>query len=79
MFPIIHVPISRKVVLGFLTAAVASGLQTVGVYDLPTDVAAWVATGSGLAVAYGVPEGVKFLDYAAEKLGLKVVDFEDTP
>lgn len=71
-------PISRKVVAQGAVGLIVAGLAQLGVVDLPDEWETWLTVGSGLAAGVAVPEAVKFLDYAAERLGLKVVDFEDT-
>lgn len=74
--PLIHVPVSRKLLLGALAGAVGAGLQAVGLYHVPADVQGWISTGEFLLVGYGVPEGVKFLNWAAKRAGLPV-DFDE--
>lgn len=79
-----RVPISAKyvatAVTGLLASGAASVLALVGVYDVSADVQTWITTGAGFAGAaaggFAKSEGVKFLDYAAERLNLKLIDFE---
>jgi hypothetical protein len=74
--PKIRIPISRKVVSQGIVGGVTLGLGKLGLYDLGAWLP-WVSTGAGLAAGVAVPEAVKFLDYAAERLGFKMIDFTD--
>lgn len=74
--PLIHIPVSRKLILGALAGAVGAGLKAIGLYDVPADVQGWISTGEFLAVGFLVPEGVKFLDWAAKKAHVPV-DFDE--
>lgn len=84
MFTLIRVPISAKYVAtavsGLIVAGVASVLATVGVYDVSPEIQTWITTGAGFAGAaiggFAKSEVPKFLDYAAERLNLKLIDFE---
>lgn len=81
-----RVPISAKYVATAVTGGILAGvsalLGTVGVYEVSASVQGWITMGAGLAGAaaggFMKEEGVKFLDYAAERLNLKLVDFEGT-
>lgn len=72
MLPIANVPVSRKVVATFIVTGIAALLRAVGVYESPAEVTAWIVTGAGLAAGVAVGEGSKYLNYAAERLGLPV-------
>lgn len=74
--PLINVPISAKVVATFIVAGISALLRTFGVYEAPADVTAWITVGAGLAAGAAVGEGSKYLNYAAERLGLPV-HFDD--
>jgi hypothetical protein len=76
--PLFRIPISRKLVLGALAGAVGALLQALGIYSVSPQVQGWISTGEFLLVGAVVPEAVKFLDYAAERIGLSL-RAEDTP
>lgn len=70
--PLIHVPLSRKVVATFLVTGVAALLRTAGVYEAPADVTAWISTGAGLAAGVIVGEGTKYLQYVLNRFKIPV-------
>jgi hypothetical protein len=72
MLPLINVPVSRKVVAVFIVTVILALLRTVGVIEPPADWTAWIVTGGGLLAGAIVGEGTKYLNYAAERLGLPV-------
>lgn len=77
----IRIPLSRKVVLAALAGLVGTGLNALGLYDVPADIQALITTAEMTAVAYGVPEAVSVANALALKFGLKdvqVVDEDDT-
>lgn len=73
----LRIPISRKAVSQAIVAAIVAGAAKLGL-DLPSEWESWIIVGSGLVAGVAVPEGVKFLDYAAERMGLKMIDFTDS-
>lgn len=75
--PKFRIPISRKVVGQAIVAGVVACAAALGL-DIPPAWEPWIIVGAGLLAGVMVPEGVKFLDYAAERLGLKVIDFTDS-
>jgi hypothetical protein len=70
--PLIHVPISVKVVAQFLTGAVATGLAAINVYEVPPAWTAFIATGTGLLAGVIVDEGSKYVQYWLDKAGFPV-------